>query len=119
MLNDCHPGVTPPFAGAQARSLAVVLKEPSNVVVPLPVAASLPADALGRCALTAGGIGDVFRRAGVAPPEPGRSCSSDEEQALLATLEGLLPRRIPPLADIAELDGAAAMWAAVPGHVSD
>ena len=106
-------------AVAQTRSLVVVLKEPCNVVVPLPVAASLPAHALGRCALTTGGIEDVFQRAGVAPPEPGGSCSSDEEQALLATLEILLPRRITPLSDIAEVDGAAAMWAAVPGHVSD
>jgi hypothetical protein len=104
---------------AQARSLVVVLKEPCNVVVPLPVAASLPADALGRCSLTTGGIGDVFRRAGVTAPESGQSYSSDEEQALLATLEVLLPRRITPLSDIAEVDGATAMWAAVPGHVSD
>lgn len=102
----------------QARSLVVVLEEPCNVAVPLAVAATLPADAMGRCALTTGGIADRFRRAGVTP-KPWRSCSSDEEQVLWAALEGLIPARDMPLADIAEVDGAAAMWAAIPGHVSD
>jgi hypothetical protein len=102
----------------RARSLVVVLEEPCNVAVPLAVAATLPADAMGRCALTTGGIADRFRRAGVTP-KPWRSCSSDEEQVLWAALEGLIPARDMPLADIAEVDGAAAMWAAIPGHVSD
>jgi hypothetical protein len=102
----------------QARSLVVVLKEPCNVAVPLAVAAAHPADALGRRALTTGGIRDRFQRAGVTP-KPWRGCSADEERALWAALEGLIPQRDKPSADIAEVDGAAAMWAAVPSHVSD
>jgi hypothetical protein len=103
----------------QARSLVVVLKEPCNVAVPLAVAAAHPADAPGRRALTTGGIWDRFQRAGV-NPKPWRGCSADEERALWAALEGLIPLRdMLPFADIAEVDGAAAMWATVPGHVSD
>jgi hypothetical protein len=102
----------------QARSLLVVLKEPGNVVVPLAVAAGFPADAPGRCALTTGAIVDRFRRADVRP-KPWRDYSPDEEHALWAALDGLIQQPVGPFADIAEVDGAAAMWAAVPGHGFD
>ena len=102
----------------QARSLLVVFKEPFNMVVPLAVAAEFPADTPGRCALTTGAIMDRFRRADVTP-KPWRDCSPDEEQALCAALDGLIQQPDGPCADIAEVDGAAAMWAAVPDHDSD
>lgn len=104
--------------GMQARSLLVVLKEPGNVVVPLAVAAGFPTDAPGRCALTTGAIVDRFRRANVTP-KPWKDCSPGEEQALCAALDGLIQQTDGPLADVAEVDGAAAMWAAVPDNGSD
>jgi hypothetical protein len=106
------------FVMMQARSLVMVFKEPGNVALPLAVAAGFPADALGRIAVTTGAIADALRRIGVTPT-PWASRSPDEEQAMWAALGGLLPQPDRPLADIAEVDGAAAMWAAVPGHVSD
>jgi hypothetical protein len=102
---------------SQARSLTVVLREPRHVLVPLDVAAGFPANALGRRALTSEGAVDIFRGAGVAP-KPWWSCSSGEQQALGTALGGLTPQRDAPFADIAQVDGAAAMWAAVPQHVS-
>jgi hypothetical protein len=101
----------------QARSLLVVLKEPSNVGVPLAVAAGFPADALGRCALTTEAIADGFLRASITP-KPWKDCSPEEESVRRAALDSLLPRRGGTIADTAELDGAAAMWVAVPGHVA-
>ena len=88
------------------------------MAVPLAVAAGFPAAALGRCALTTGGIRNRLQRAGVIL-KYWRSCSSDEKRALRAALEGLIPQRDRLFADIAEVDGAAAMWAAVPSHASD
>ena len=101
----------------QARSLVVVLKEPRNVSVPLAVAAAIPANALGRCALTTRAVADNFRRADITP-KPWKDCSPEEDSALRAALDGLLPRRDGLVADTAEWDGAAAMWAAVPSQVS-
>ena len=99
----------------QARNLTVVLCEPSDVVVPLSVAVSFPADAVGRRALTSAGVADRFPHAA---PEPGDPDSDWDPEAMQqwAWLDGLLPER--NRHDVAEVDGAAAMSAAVPAHVS-
>ena len=97
------------LAATQARSLTVVLREPCDVAVPLATAAALPADAMGRCALTTQAVVDRFRDA---PPWHMRA----EALASLvwAWLDEVFPHRNAPFHDIAELDGAAAMRAAVP-----
>jgi hypothetical protein len=99
----------------QARSLTVVLYEPSNVVVPLTVAASFPADALGRGALTRAAVADQFSDAAPKPADSEREWDPEEMQQW-AWLDGLFPKRNSH--DVAEVDGAAAMSAAVPAHVS-
>jgi hypothetical protein len=103
------------LAVVQARKLTVVLYEPFNVVVPLTVAASFPADALGRCALTRAAVADRFLDAAPKPDDPERRWDPEERQQW-AWLAGLLPQR--KRQDVAEVDGAAAMSAAVPAHVS-
>ena len=99
----------------QARNLTVVLYEPSDVVVPLSVAASFPANALGRCALTPADIADRFPDAA---PEPGDPDSDWDPEAMQqwAWLDELFPQR--NRHDVAEVDGAAAMLAAIPAHIS-
>ena len=99
----------------QARSLTVVLYEPSNVVVPLTVAARFPADALGRGALTRAAVADQFSDAAPKPADSEREWDPEERQQW-AWLAGLFPERNSH--DVAEVDGAAAMLAAVPAHIS-
>ena len=97
----------------QARSLTVVLYEPSDVEMPLETVASFPANALGRCALTTAAIAERFRDAA---PQPCRSRWDSRAMEQWAWLDGLFPER--NRHDVAEVDGAAAMSAAVPAHVS-
>ena len=98
----------------QARSLTVVLYEPSDVEMPLETVASFPANALGRCALTTAAIAERFRDAA---PQPCRSRWDSRAMEQWTWLDGLLPQRDADA--VAEVDGAAAMLAAVPKHASD
>ena len=103
------------LAVMQARSLTVVLYEPSDVVVPLAVAASFPADAPGRCALSTANVADRFADAAPKPSDPRRMWDAEEKRQW-AWLYDLFPQR--HRQDVAEVDGAAAMLAAVPAEVS-
>ena len=104
------------LAVTQARNLTVVLYEPSNVVLPLTVAASFPADALGRCALTPAAIAARFPDAAPKPVDDPERRWDPQERQQWAWLAGLFPQRYSH--DVAEVDGAAAMSAAVPAHIS-
>jgi hypothetical protein len=107
--HTCH------LAVMQARSLTVVLYEPSDVVLPLAVAGSFPADAPGRCALSTAGVADRFSDAAPKPSDYRRQWTPEERQQW-AWLDDLFPQR--HRQDVAEVDGAAAMLAAVPADVS-
>jgi hypothetical protein len=98
---------------AQARSLTVVLREPSHEVVPLATAAALPADALGRCALTTQSVAEMFKGT-----LPWHERSKDGTAVVWAWLNEAFPQHDAPFNDIAELDGAAAMRAAVPSDAT-
>lgn len=105
---DAHLSAVP--CATQERSLVVVLQEPCDVSVPLAVAAALPPDALGRCALTAELVADLCKGAVALPwSEFGQAAMGN----LWAWLEARFPQHDAAFADIAELDGAAAMRAAV------
>ena len=100
--------------------MTVVLREPCDVEVPLRIAADFPADALGRWALT---TADVVSIADGAVPFPWSADTKEKVSAMFAWLDELFPRSNARFLDaaelegrgVAELDGAAAMWAAVPG----
>ena len=96
----------------QARSLTVVLREPCGVEVPLSIAAKFPANAQGRWALTTGNIVD---RSQGATPLPWSADSEETSGSLRTWLNELFPHSNARFGDIAEVDGAAAMWAAVQG----
>ena len=98
----------------QARSLTVVLREPCNVAVPLATAAALPADAMGRCALTTRAVVDKFQGA-----LPWHMDGEGWAALVWAWLNEVFPQRYGPCHDTAELDGAAAMQAAVPSDARD
>ena len=98
----------------QARSLTVVLREPCDVAVPLATAATLPADAMGRCALTTRVVVDRFQDG-----PPWHMIPEGLASLVWAWLDEVFPQRDAPFHDIAELDGAAAMRAAVPSDARD
>lgn len=83
------------------------------MVVSLATAAALPADALGRCALTTRSVAGRFQ--GTLPWD---ARSNDGAAAVWAWLNEAFPQHA-AFDDIAELDGAAAMRAAVPCDATD
>lgn len=90
-----------------------MLREPCDVEVPLGVAAGLPADAVGRYALT---TKDMVQRSQGPTPVPWSAASEDGLAQLLTWLNELFPWCDTSFPDVAEVDGAAAMWAAVPDN---
>jgi hypothetical protein len=84
------------------------------VAVPLATAAALPADATGRCALTTQAVVDRFQDA-----PPWHMIPEGLASLVWDWLDEVFPQRAAPFQDTAELDGAAAMRAAVPSDARD
>lgn len=88
----------------QARDLLVVLREPSDVRVPLPIAAAAPADIPGRCAVStqlAAALCSGFAEA------DGEDFGQRALTALRAWMDLRFPELDPRFRHVADRDGAA------------
>ena len=99
LLILCHPWW-------QARDLLVVLREPSDVRVPLSVAAAAPRDVPGRCVISTSLVGCLCGKA--AAPE-GQSLQQQALAALRHWLDVRFPDTDARFQQVADRDGAAAL----------